>query len=90
MNRIFYIINKVVSILLFIFGLYFLWIAFSFIFLGTIFYGSNFTILMELLFELSLICLWMFSRSFISKSPVIPKISNTANVKNNEQYKDWF
>lgn len=86
----FSIINKIVAILLLIFGLYFFWIAFSFIFLGTIFYGSNFTILMELLFELSLISLWMFSRSFISKSPVIPKDKTTANVNKNEQYKDWF
>ena len=86
----FSIINKIVAILLLIFGLYFFGIAFSFIFLGTIFYGSNFTILMELLFELSLISLWIFSRSFINKFPVIPKEPNTVNVKKNEQYKDWF
>ena len=90
MNNIFFIINKIVSILLFIFGLYFLWVSFSFIFLGVTFYGENFNILIDLLLELSLISLWIFSRSFINKFPVIPKEPNTVNVKKNEQYKDWF
>ena len=90
MDYFFSIFNKIVSILLLVSGLYFLWITFSFIFLGRGFYGSSFVILMDMLFELSLICLWIFSRSLINKAAVIPKEPNTANVKKNEQYKDWF
>ena len=89
MNDIFFIINKIVSILLFIFGLYFLWVSFSFIFFGVIFYGGNFNILIDLLLELSLISIWIFSYSFINKIKVIKKETETTGDKKNEQYKDW-
>jgi hypothetical protein len=46
---------------------------------------------MDMLFELSLICLWIFSRSFINKAAVNPKEQQATDTNNkNEQYKDWF
>ena len=87
MNRIFSIINKIVSILLFIFGLYFFGITFSFIFLGSVFYGGSINVLIYLLFELSLISIWLFSRSFTNKTDII-KENTDKTIK--QQYKDWF
>jgi hypothetical protein len=72
------------------FGLYFLWVSFSFIFLGAIFHGGSFNILIDLLFELSLLSLWIFSRSFMNKVGIVQKEPDTADVKKNYQYKDWF
>lgn len=95
MNLIFSIINKIVSVLLFIFGLYFFWITFSFIFLGSVFYGDSINVLFYSLFELSLISIWLFSYSFIINKPdtTINKPDTTkentdSNIK--QQYKDWF
>ncbi len=91
----FSIVNKIVSILLFIFGLYFFGITFSFIFLGTVFYGNSINILFYLLFELSLISIWLFSYSFIINKPDTT-INKPDTTKENtdttikQQYKDWF
>jgi hypothetical protein len=94
MNLVFCIINKIVSILLFIFGLYFFGITFSFIFLGTVFYGSSINVLFYLLFGLSLISIWLFSYSFINKSIKYTdkKLTNKEPYKEpyKGQYKDWF
>ena len=78
MNNIFLIFNRIISILLLIFGLYFFWIVFSFIFLGAVFYGGGFAILIDLLLELSLISIWIFSYSFINQFKVINKEADTA------------
>ena len=85
----FSIVNKIVSILLFIFGLYFFGITFSFIFLGTVFYGGSINVLIYLLFELSLISIWLFSRSFINK-PEASAIKENTDKPIKQQYKDWF
>ncbi len=91
MSQVFYIFNKIVSILLLVFGLYFLGVAFSFIFLGVTFYGGDFNILIDLLLELSLISIWLFSRAFINKPTTIKEnTENSTNQPAKHQYKDWF
>ena len=89
MNNIFLIFNRIISILLLIFGFYFFWTAFSFMSLGAVFHGGSFAILIDLLLELSLISIWIFSYSFVNKNRVIYKDeADTADGKKNEQYKE--
>ncbi len=89
MNNIFLIFNRIISILLLIFGFYFFWTAFSFMSLGTVFHGGSFAILIDLLLELSLISIWIFSYSFVNKNRVIYKDdADTTDDKKNEQYKE--